>query len=208
MSAAAQAKVLRALEEGMVTRIGATKSISVNVRVITATNKTLPDEIAAGNFREDLYYRLNVVPIEVPPLRSRRSDIPLLVEKFAADLSRDSGVKPKPFDADALDALARRDWPGNVRELRNAVERLLILSSGQTVRAADVERISGMPAEGALAELVTCETFDEFKQKAERAFLEAKLNETGWNVSETARKVNMPRSNLYKKIEKYGLQRE
>ncbi len=208
MSAAAQAKVLRALEEGMVTRIGATKSISVNVRVITATNKTLPDEIAAGNFREDLYYRLNVVPIEVPPLRSRRSDIPLLVEKFAADLSRDSGVKPKPFDADALDALARRDWPGNLRELRDGVERLLILSSGQTVRAADVERISGMPAEGALAELVTCETFDEFKQKAERAFLEAKLNETGWNVSETARKVNMPRSNLYKKIEKYGLQRE
>jgi two-component system nitrogen regulation response regulator NtrX len=208
MSAAAQAKVLRALEEGMVTRIGATKSISVNVRVIAATNKSLQEEIAAGNFREDLYYRLNVVPIEVPPLRSRRGDVPLLVQKFVADLTRDSGVKPKPVDADALDALVHRDWPGNVRELRNAVERLLILSTGETVQAADVERLSGLPSDGALSELANCETFEEFKQKAERAFLEAKLNESGWNVSETARKVNMPRSNLYKKIEKYGLQRE
>ena len=207
MSAAAQAKVLRALEEGMVTRIGATKSISVNVRVIAATNKSLQEEIAAGNFREDLYYRLNVVPIEVPPLRSRRGDIPLLVQKFVADLTRDSGVKPKPVDADALDALVRRDWPGNVRELRNAVERLLILSTGETVQTTDVERLSGLPSDGALSELVNCETFEEFKQQAERAFLEAKLNESGWNVSETARKVNMPRSNLYKKIEKYGLQR-
>ena len=208
MSAAAQAKVLRALEEGMVTRIGATKSISVNVRVIAATNKSLQEEIAAGNFREDLYYRLNVVPIEVPPLRSRRGDIPLLVQKFVADLTRDSGVKPKPVDADALDAIVHRDWPGNVRELRNAVERLLILSTGETVQAADVGRLSGLPSDGALSELVNCETFEEFKQQAERAFLEAKLNESGWNVSETARKVNMPRSNLYKKIEKYGLQRE
>ncbi|MDH3289438.1 MAG: sigma-54 dependent transcriptional regulator [Gemmatimonadota bacterium] len=208
MSAAAQAKVLRALEEGMVTRIGATKSISVNVRVIAATNKSLQEEIAAGNFREDLYYRLNVVPIEVPPLRSRRGDIPLLVQKFVADLTRDSGVKPKPVDADALDAIVHRDWPGNVRELRNAVERLLILSTGETVQATDVGRLSGLPSDGALSELVNCETFEEFKQQAERAFLEAKLNESGWNVSETARKVNMPRSNLYKKIEKYGLQRE
>jgi two-component system nitrogen regulation response regulator NtrX len=178
------------------------------VRVIAATNKELPEEIAAGNFREDLYYRLNVVPIEVPPLRSRRSDVPLLVKKFVADLARDSGVKPKSFDADAMDALTRRDWPGNVRELRNAVERVLILSSGETVQVHDVERVSGLPSDGALSELVSCETFEEFKQKAERAFLEAKLNESGWNVSETARKVNMPRSNLYKKIEKYGLQRE
>jgi two-component system nitrogen regulation response regulator NtrX len=130
MSAAAQAKVLRALEEGVVTRIGATKAVSVSVRVVAATNKNLADEIAAARFREDLYYRLNVVPITVPPLRSRREDIPLLAEKFVDDLVRDSGVKPKPFDDAAITALARRDWPGNVRELRNAVERLLILSSG------------------------------------------------------------------------------
>jgi two-component system nitrogen regulation response regulator NtrX len=208
MSLAAQAKVLRALEEGIVTRIGATKAVSVNVRVIAATNKTLSEEIAANRFREDLYYRLNVVPIEVPPLRTRRNDIPALVEKFTADLVRDSGVKPKGFVADALDALKQREWPGNVRELRNAVERLLILSSGDAVTAADVGTLSGLSGDAAMADLVNCATFDEFKQKAERTFLQAKLEETGWNVSETARALNMPRSNLYKKIDKYGIERQ
>ncbi len=208
MSAAAQAKVLRALEEGVVTRIGATKAISVNVRVIAATNKNLADEIAGGRFREDLYYRLNVVPIAVPPLRSRREDIPLLVERFAGDLVRNSGVKAKAIEPEALKALTARDWPGNVRELRNAVERLLILSVGETVTAADVDRVSGIAGESAMADLVNCATFDDFKQQAERTFLEAKLAESGWNVSETARKLNMPRSNLYKKIEKYGLARD
>lgn len=208
MSAAAQSKVLRALEEGQVTRIGATKSISVDVRVIAATNKSLADEIAASRFREDLYYRLNVVPIEVPPLRSRRDDIPLLVDKFAADLVSSSGVKPKPFSAEAMRALQGRDWPGNVRELRNAVERLLILSPGDEVTAADVDRISGIASDSAMADLVHCTTFEDFKQSAERAYLQAKLDENGWNVSETARKLNMPRSNLYKKIEKYGMERK
>ncbi|UCF40722.1 MAG: sigma-54-dependent Fis family transcriptional regulator [Gemmatimonadota bacterium] len=207
MSLAAQAKVLRALEEGMVTRIGATKPVSIDVRVIAATNKKIDEEIASGRFREDLYYRLNVVPIEVPPLRERRDDIPLLIEKFVADLARDSGVKPKPFADDALAALVGREWPGNVRELRNAVERLVILSAGEVVAAADVVRLAGAAAEGAVGSLIHCDTFEEFKQKAERAFLEAKLEENGWNVSETARKLDMPRSNLYKKIEKYGLQR-
>jgi two-component system nitrogen regulation response regulator NtrX len=208
MSAAAQAKVLRALEEGVVTRIGATKAISVTVRVIAATNKNLAEEIAGGRFREDLYYRLNVVPIAVPPLRSRREDIPQLVGKFVGDLVRDSGVKPKPFDEAALAALAKREWPGNVRELRNAVERLLILSPGSSVVAADVDRISGLAGDSSVGNLIHCGTFEEFKQQAERAFLEAKLEETGWNVSETARKLSMPRSNLYKKIEKYGLARD
>jgi two-component system nitrogen regulation response regulator NtrX len=177
------------------------------VRVIAATNKTLTEEIAAARFREDLFYRLNVVPIDVPPLRSRRGDIPLLVDKFVADLVRDSGIKPKPLSAEAMRALEEREWPGNVRELRNAVERLLILSEGDTVSAADVDRVSGIPSDGALADLTHCSTFEEFKQKAERAFLQTKLGENGWNVSETARKLNMPRSNLYKKIEKYGLER-
>ncbi len=208
MSPAAQAKVLRALEEGIVTRIGATKAISVNVRVIAATNKNLSEEIAAGTFREDLYYRLNVVPIDVPPLRSRREDIPLLVERFAGDLVRNSGVKPKGFEDGAMAALQAREWPGNVRELRNAVERLLILSAGDAVTAADVERLSGVAVDAAMADLANCATFDDFKQKAERTFLEAKLAESGWNVSETARKLKMPRSNLYKKIEKYGLARD
>jgi two-component system nitrogen regulation response regulator NtrX len=208
MSAATQAKVLRALEEGVVTRIGATKAISVNVRVIAATNKTLADEIAGGRFREDLYYRLNVVPIAVPPLRSRREDIPLLVERFVGDLVRNSGVKAKAIEPGAMKALMARDWPGNVRELRNAVERLLILSAGDAVTAADVDRVSGIAGDGAMADLVNCATFEDFKQQAERSFLQAKLSESGWNVSETARKLNMPRSNLYKKIEKYGLARD
>ena len=208
MSAAAQAKVLRALEEGVVTRIGATKAISVNVRVIAATNKNLAEEIAGGRFREDLYYRLNVVPIAVPPLRSRREDIPLLVERFAGELVRNSGVKAKAIEPMAMKALMAREWPGNVRELRNAVERLLILSTGETVTSADVDRVSGIAGDSAMADLVNCATFEDFKQQAERTFLEAKLAESGWNVSETARKLNMPRSNLYKKIEKYGLARD
>lgn len=206
MSAAAQAKVLRALEEGVVTRIGAGKPVSVDVRVIAATNKDLQEEIRQNRFREDLYYRLNVVPVDVPPLRARREDVPLLVEKFVRDFVRDSGIKRKPFDRAALEALAGRDWPGNVRELRNAVERLLILS-GDRVTLRDVQRLSAPGAAQELGDLLRYETFEEFKESSERAFLEAKLQERGWNVSETARALSMPRSNLYKKIEKYGLGR-
>ncbi len=208
MSAAAQSKVLRALEEGVVTRIGATKAVNVDVRVVAATNKSLEQEIAAGRFREDLYYRLNVVPIHVPPLRARREDIPALVEKFVNQLAKDSGLKQKRFDEGALEAMAARDWPGNVRELRNAVERLVILTSDDVVTAADVSRLTGMAQDAELGDLMQCETFDSFKQDAERAFLQGKLSENAWNVSETARKLDMPRSNLYKKIEKYGLERD
>jgi two-component system nitrogen regulation response regulator NtrX len=207
MSLAAQAKVLRALQEGVVTRIGAGKSIRVDVRVIAATNKSLPDEIIAGRFREDLYYRLNVVPIPVPPLRARPGDVPLLVDRFVAELSRFDGLPAKRFEETAVELLQSREWPGNVRELRNAVERLLILSSGPVVTEADVRRIIREGQEAALGELVGVQTFETFKSEAEKAFLVAKLQENDWNVSETARKLDMPRSNLYKKIEKYGLNR-
>ena len=207
MSAAAQAKVLRALEEGQVTRIGASKAVTVNVRVIAATNKDLPEEISTGRFREDLFYRLNVVPITVPPLRQHLDDVPLLVDKFSADLARDTGVRARPFAEDAVEALREREWRGNVRELRNAVERLLILAPGETITASDVRAIAAAPADGALGGLLHVETFEEFKVAAERAYLDAKLSENDWNVSETARKLSMPRSNLYKKIEKYGLER-
>ncbi len=207
MSLAAQAKVLRALEEGVVTRIGATRPVEVDVRVIAATNKALEQEITEGRFREDLYYRLNVVPIQVPPLRGRREDIPLLVQKFVGDSGR-NGLKPKAFEDGALKALAQRDWPGNVRELRNTVERVLILSSGDRVAGSDIERLSQGVSEAALADLIHCDTFESFKQAAERAFLQAKLEANDWNVSETARTLSMPRSNLYKKIEKYGLARK
>jgi two-component system nitrogen regulation response regulator NtrX len=187
-----------------VTRIGAAKPITVDVRVIAATNKALEMEIAAGRFREDLFYRLNVVPIAVPPLRARRSDIPALVERFVAEL-RAQGIAPKRFTPDAIAALQRGEWPGNVRELRNTVERLLILAPGPDVTGAEVEP---QAASGNAALDFTSATFEAFKEEAERAFLVSKLEEHAWNVSETARRLEMPRSNLYKKIEKYGLERK
>jgi two-component system nitrogen regulation response regulator NtrX len=210
MSLSAQAKVLRVLEDGVVTRIGGAKPVSVDVRVIAATNKRLDEEIAAGRFREDLYYRLNVLPLAVPPLRERREDIPLLVEHFARLLSAREGMAPRTIGDDAAARLAEREWPGNVRELRNTVERLLILATGPRVSAADVDRLLGPRAGGGepgIGALAACRTFEEFKEMAERAFLLAKLREHDWNVSETARLLDMPRSNLYKKIERYQLSR-
>jgi two-component system, NtrC family, nitrogen regulation response regulator NtrX len=207
MSLAAQAKVLRALQEGVVTRIGATKTVRVDVRVIAATNKHIADEIAAGRFREDLFYRLNVVPLTVPPLRQRREDIPLLVERFVAELARFEGLPTRTFAPEAVALLRERTWPGNVRELRNAVERLVILASGGRIEAADVRRILGAEQESAIGDLAGLDTFERFKAEAEKSFLVAKLAENDWNVSETARRLEMPRSNLYKKIEKYGLAR-
>jgi two-component system nitrogen regulation response regulator NtrX len=210
MSLSAQAKVLRVLEDGVVTRIGGSKATGVDVRVIAATNKNLETEIHENRFREDLYYRLNVVPISVPALRERREDIPLLVAHFTALLTKQQGMAARTFTTDAIERLATYDWPGNVRELRNTVERILILASGPRVPAADVERLVGQrAAEGStFGSLLESRTFEEFKDAAERAFLLAKLREHDWNVSETARLLDMPRSNLYKKIERYGLTRE
>jgi two-component system nitrogen regulation response regulator NtrX len=210
MSLAAQAKVLRVLQDGDVTRIGGSKPRKVDVRVIAATNKKLEDEIAAGRFREDLYYRLNVVPIHVPPLRERREDIPLLVEHFLAQLAQHDGVAPRSVDAAAVERLTAFEWPGNVRELRNTIERLLILASGPRVTASDVERLTGARASstGGIGGLEDSKTFEEFKLAAERAFLAVKLRQHDWNVAETARSLDMPRSNLYKKIERHGLARE
>jgi two-component system nitrogen regulation response regulator NtrX len=209
MSPAAQSKVLRVLQEGVITPIGSSRSVKVDVRVIAATNKKLEDEIAAGRFREDLLYRLNVVPIEVPPLRARRDDIPQLVEHFAGQLATQQGLQPRTFAAGAVERLRRHDWPGNVRELRNTVERLMILANGEVIAETDALRMVGPAAEDAgLGDaLLESPTFEQFKQNAERAFLLAKLKEHDWNVSETARRLEMPRSNLYKKIERYRLTR-
>ena len=209
MSLAAQAKVLRALEQGVVTRVGGQKSVRVEVRVLAATNKNLPEEIEAGNFREDLYYRLNVVPIHVPPLRERREDIGMLVQHFAARFVDGPGTARR-FGKEALERLQDLDWPGNVRELRNTVERLAILSSGDQITAADVDLlVSGGRASGTIGMPIGGSgTFAEFKDRAEQAFILQKLREFDWNVSETARALEMPRSNLYKKIEKYGMVRE
>jgi two-component system, NtrC family, nitrogen regulation response regulator NtrX len=210
MSLAAQAKVLRVLQDNVITRIGGARSISVDVRVIAATNKNVEAEIAAGRFREDLYYRLNVVPIHVPPLREHRDDIPALVSYFIAVLTEREGIVPRRMGESAMERLKSFDWPGNVRELRNTVERLLILASGPEITARDVERLAGARAadDTGLGNLTQCRTFEEFKDAAERAYLLGKLREFDWNVSETARAVEMPRSNLYKKIERYALTRE
>ncbi len=211
MSLSAQAKVLRVLQEGIVTRIGGSKPIQVDVRIIAATNKHVEDEIAEGRFREDLFYRLNVVPIHVPALRERGEDIPALIDHFTKQLAAGAGVARRTFSEDAVRRLQRRPWPGNVRELRNAVERLLILAPGKTIGTAEVERLlpnGGDAAPALVGEDAKRGSFEEFKQDAERNFLLAKLREHDWNVAETARALDMPRSNLYKKIEKYALTRE
>ncbi|MBK6489302.1 MAG: sigma-54-dependent Fis family transcriptional regulator [Gemmatimonadetes bacterium] len=210
MSPSAQAKVLRVLQDGEITRIGGSKRIQVDVRVLAATNKDLQEEIAAGRFREDLFYRLNVVPLHVPPLRERRDDIPLLAQYFSDQLSRREGAPVRELDASAVEALTQMEWPGNVRELRNTIERLLILASGPRVTSADVARLTGArhADSASLGSLLDIATFEAFKDAAERAFLLHKLREFEWNVSETARALDMPRSNLYKKIERYSLERE
>jgi two-component system, NtrC family, nitrogen regulation response regulator NtrX len=211
MSLAAQAKVLRVLQDGVVTRIGGAKPVKVDVRVLAATNKVVEEEITSGRFREDLYYRLNVVPIHVPPLRERREDIPSLIGHFVAQLTTAGGLASRAIGDDAVQKLQHLDWPGNVRELRNTIERLLILSTGNRVTADDVDRLAGRrndATSGGLGSLLEVATFDEFKHAAERTYLLAKLRAFDWNVSETARALEMPRSNLYKKIERYALSRE
>ncbi len=209
MSLSAQAKVLRALQDGVVTRVGGEKTVRVDVRVIAATNKELDTEIAEGRFREDLFFRLNVVPIQVPPLRDRREDIPMLVRHFTDRAIEEQRLPPRTLDREAVEQLQKMDWPGNVRELKNTVERLLILSHGPEVGAREVDRLAGRaPDAGLTAELMGAGSFADFKDRAERAYILGKLRENEWNVSETARSIDMPRSNLYKKIEKFGLVRE
>jgi two-component system nitrogen regulation response regulator NtrX len=210
MSLAAQSKVLRALQDGVITRVGGEQPIQVDVRVIAATNKLLEKEIEKGHFREDLFFRLNVVPIHVPPLRERRDDIPMLARYFARLAATEQRLPPREFSGEALERLAQLEWPGNVRELRNTVERLLILARGEPIGASEVGRlVAGEDGDGrAAADLLGAETFADFKDRAERAFILSKLREHEWNVSETARVIEMPRSNLYKKIERYNLTRE
>jgi two-component system nitrogen regulation response regulator NtrX len=217
MSPKTQAKVLRVLQEQEVERLGSARTIQVDVRVIAATNKNLEEAIGRGEFREDLYFRLNVIPIRVPPLRERRDDIPLLVQHFARLASDEHNLKPKRFDAAALDALAGARWRGNIRELRNTIERLMIMAPGEVVRVEDLPAdvrgdggVSGEPAEivGIGAAATASGTLREFKDAAERAYLVQKLRENHWNISKTADVIDTPRSNLYKKLEQYGIKQE
>ena len=203
MSLAAQAKVLRVLQEGKLERVGGNETRIVDVRVVAATNKDLLAEARQNRFREDLFYRLNVVPLRVPPLRERREDIPLLVTYFVERIAAGLGQRPKAISAAALAKLAQHSWPGNVRELRNLVERVLILTRGDRVEPEDVPL--DPPGAGAPDDVFQHATFQAFKEAVERRYLERKLAENDNNISKTARVLEMQRSNLYKKIEKYGL---
>ena len=211
MSLRAQSKVLRALQDGEIEPVGAAKSFVVDVRVIAATNKHLEDEIAGGRFREDLFFRLNVVPIRLPPLRERRDDVPALVSWFTQSFCAEHGLKPKSVAADAVETLTRLPWRGNVRELRNAIERLVIMTPGPTIRAEDIPPGLGLPRATDDAEDPAGSgtgTLQDFKDSAERTFILAKLEEHGWNIAATAKAIGTPRSNLYKKLETYGIRRE
>lgn len=213
MSLRAQSKVLRALQDGEIEPVGAAKSFVVDVRVIAATNKRLEDEIAQGRFREDLFFRLNVVPIRLPSLRERREDVAPLATWFAQSFCAENGLKPKAISTDAIEALSKLPWRGNVRELRNAVERLVIMTPGGTIHAKDIPAGLGLAPAGDSAATVPpagsgATTLQDFKDAAERAFIKAKLEEHDWNIAATAKAIDTPRSNLYKKLETYGIRRE
>ncbi len=207
MSLRTQAKVLRVLQDGEVEPVGAGAVGHVDVRVIAATNKDLPEEVKAGRFREDLYFRLSVVVLRTPPLRSHPDDIPALVEHFTAVACHEYNRRPKRWTPPALAQLAAYPFPGNVRELKNVVERAVIMQLEDDIRAIDLLPVAsgGAPADEGL---FTAPTLAEFQERAERAFLVRQLQHHGWNVAATARAINTPRSNLYKKIEAYGLSRE
>jgi two-component system nitrogen regulation response regulator NtrX len=208
MSLQAQAKVLRALEEGKIERVGGNKTIPVNVRVIAATNKILLDEIKKGNFREDLYHRLNVIPVTVPALRERKEDIPILVNAFIEETCTRNGIGKKRISERAIGILKSMEWRGNVRELRNIIERLVIMSGGSEIDAIDLEILSFVPKETVDEIVQSSKSFQEFKDRAEAAFIKHQLIQHNWNVSKTAEALEMERSHLYTKIKKYGLERE
>ena len=203
MSLNAQAKVLRVLQESVFERVGGTETMRVDVRVVAASNKDLLTASQEAKFREDLYYRLNVVPITVPPLRSRISDLPLLVDCFLQQTATELGQPPKKMSKRAMEALREHSWPGNVRELRNLVERVIILAPRATIDVGDLPTLG--PGKKVEEQIFDEESYGDFKNVVEKEFFERKLHLYGHNVSKTARKLGMQRSNLYKKLEKYGI---
>jgi two-component system nitrogen regulation response regulator NtrX len=259
MSLEAQAKVLKVIDEGWIERVGSSsgKPIKVDVRIIAATNKNLPEEIRGGRFREDLYHRLNVIPIFVPPLRERREDIPLLVRAFADEFAAEAKRKSLKFDEEALHLLMSLPYSGNIRELRNIIERIIILTAADIIHKDDVERLgiafslmTSVPAslqapkvtigsdddlsksviltpadlariqaaevEGfgdgtsshPFQEALAADTFQDFKDRAERLYIEERLREYNWNISRTAEAMNIQRSHLYTKMRKFGLMKD
>ena len=211
MSLSAQAKVLRVLQEDEIRRVGGDRSIEVDVRVVAATNKDLMEEIEDGTFREDLYHRIGVILIEVPPLRDRRDDIPLLTRHLAQRIARRNGLEPVPFTDASLQQLTQYEWRGNVRELQNVIERLLILVDDDAIDAPHVKRFvnpgadSGDPTRNLL---MSYDDFMDARDQFEKLFIEHQLHEHDWNVSQTSETIGIQRSHLYNKLNKYGIERE
>jgi two-component system nitrogen regulation response regulator NtrX len=203
MSLRTQAKILRILQEQKFERVGGTETIDVDVRVIAATNKSLEREIQDGKFREDLYYRLNVIPFHVPALRERREDIALLAQAFVREFCSESGVPPKALAPRALALLTAYAWPGNVRELRNLVERLVLMTPGPRIRPEDLpDELRGQGARPATASA----TLDDARREFERRFLLGKLEEHGGNISQTAKAIGMARESLSRKLRALKIQ--
>jgi two-component system nitrogen regulation response regulator NtrX len=205
MSHQAQAKVLRAIEDGRIERVGGGKKIDVDVRIIAATNKNLKEEIEKENFREDLYHRLNVIPLNIPPLRERLEDIPILIEHFANDITKKHKKGPVKFNPDSIQFLKSLNWSGNVRELRNIVERIIIIVDKKEIERKDIEFLFA-PGQASMDDIIDgSNSFQEFKEKAERAFILKQLNINNWNISKTAEMLEIQRSHLYNKMKKYDI---
>ena len=202
MSANTQAKVLRVLEEQRFEAVGSNSPVSVDVRVIAATNKRLEDEIEKGAFRADLFFRLNVIPFEVPPLRERLEDVPVLTDHFNQKFANAYGKKPKVFTTEAVEAMQRYSWPGNVRELRNTIERVVIMHQNQKVRIKD------LPAFGEAEPPASSYRFPSFKEASDayhREFIQRKLDEAEGNVSRAAELMGIDRSHLYRRMKALGI---
>lgn len=202
MSLETQAKVLRCLQENKIQRVGSSRSIDVDVRVIAATNQDLEAKMDSGEFREDLFYRLNVIPITVPPLRDRRSDIPRLAEHFLRRFCEENGRKVKTFDSNAVERLRRYDWPGNVRELKNICERLVIMFPGEIISDVDVERTIGISLKDDLSPMESEGDLKTAVAQFERAYIEKVLRRTDGNVTEAAKSLGIERSLVYKKLKR------
>ncbi len=200
MSLQTQAKVLRVIETQEFQRVGGNRNIKVDVRIISATNKDLADEVKKGSFREDLFFRLNVIPIKVPPLRERLEDIPLLVDYFFDLLAAEYGQQKKAISREALAALQRHAWPGNIRELRNVLERMVIMTHAGTIASVDM-----LPSDAPKADYFACAALKDARDAFERDFILRKLEENGGNVSKTAEVLGIERSNLHRKIKTYGI---
>jgi DNA-binding NtrC family response regulator len=209
MSPSAQAKVLRALQSGEITRVGGESVVSVDVRVIAATNKDIEEEVHRGRFREDLYFRLNVIRIHVPALREHKEDVPVLVEHFLDEFGRENGVGRKVVSHEVMDRLALHHWPGNVRELKNVVERMAILG-GETLTPADLpDLVFRPPAERSdRIEEFADMTLRDFREEMEKRFIQFKLRENDWNISVTSRALGIERTNLHKKIRALGISKD